>query len=166
MKQWNGKSKTLFLTASYILQHLYLQLGLCTYVHWLINGWEYETEVEYIDNNCIFRFYDVGNWKVCPMSAPKKINKGLIGWVFFLVGIRTIYLFNDLFTGAFTLLIGFTMMLSKEKWGIFYIKIIKSICSCWMQRNLEDCHCQGSWWYSRSWMTLSKKLHVNRVMSR
>jgi len=49
------------------------------------------------------------------MSAPKKINKGLLGWLFFLIGIRTIYLFNDIFTGIFTILIGFTMMLNREK---------------------------------------------------
>jgi len=42
-----------------------------------------------------------------------KVNKGLLGWLFFLIGIRTIYLFNDIFTGIFTILIGFTMMLNK-----------------------------------------------------
>lgn len=44
-----------------------------------------------------------------------KVNKGLLGWLFFLIGIRTIYLFNDIFTGIFTILIGFTMMLNREK---------------------------------------------------
>jgi hypothetical protein len=48
-------------------------------------------------------------------NKETKINKALLGWLFFLVGIRTIYLFNDIFTGIFTILIGFTMMLTKKE---------------------------------------------------
>jgi len=48
-------------------------------------------------------------------NKETKINKGLLGWLFFLVGARTIYLFNDTFTGIFLILIGFTMMLNREK---------------------------------------------------
>jgi len=47
------------------------------------------------------------------MSAPKQINKGLLGWLFFGIGARSIYLFDDIFTGIFLILIGFTMMLNR-----------------------------------------------------
>jgi len=45
----------------------------------------------------------------------KKVNKGILGWIFFLLGVRCVYIFNDTFTGIFMILIGFTMMLNKDK---------------------------------------------------